>query len=232
MTIKKGFFITGTDTGIGKTFCSRLLADTFARSVPVTYMKPVQTGCRKLEDGSWYIPDYEYLLCGKARQVLTVKEHVPYCFEPACSPHLAARLAGVRIELSHIAACFDAIRRSHSGLILVEGAGGVCAPVNEQEYMIDIMKALRLPIILVTTPRLGTLNHTLLSLAMIEKYSGTLAGVIVNNSVNLTRDYIYLDNIAFIRNRCAMLPALETDYCASINDEIRIFCDELQRHYQ
>jgi dethiobiotin synthetase len=109
----------------------------------------------------------------------------------------------------------------------VEGAGGVCDPVNEQEYMIDIMKALRLPIILVTSPRLGTLNHTLLSLAMIEKYSGTLAGVIINNSANHTRDYIYLDNIAYIRNRCAGLPILETDFCTSITDEIRIFCDEL-----
>ena len=85
-----GLFVTGTDTDIGKTYVSRLLADTLAESMTVTYMKPIQTGC---EGDKLSSPDFDFVMAGKAKPVVGFDIHVPYRFAPACSPHLAADLA-------------------------------------------------------------------------------------------------------------------------------------------
>jgi dethiobiotin synthase len=227
----KGFFITGTDTGIGKTYISRLLADTFAESAPVTYMKPVQTGCTKNPDGSWTVPDYEFVMQGRAKKVLALEKQAPYCFEPACSPHLAAQQAGVAIDPAYIISCFNDICVNHPGLILVEGAGGILVPFFPGYYMLDVMKAMELPIIVVTSPELGTINHTLLSLTVLKNCNLPIAGVIINNSRNHEKEFIYKENIRFIRNFSAPVPVLETEFNASISDALRIFCNELRRNY-
>lgn len=96
---KKGFFITGTDIDIGKTYISKLLADTLATKSPVTYMKPIQTGCEEDENHIFRAPDFEFVMSGKANLTGTYEQHVPYRFEPTCSPHLAAELASVTISI-------------------------------------------------------------------------------------------------------------------------------------
>lgn len=162
----KGLFITGTDTGVGKTAVLAALLCALRRAgrdaVP---MKPVQTGCRRTRRGL-VPPDLESVLRSAGFPPGTSRDRrmCPYRFSPACSPHLAASRAGTRIRLSVIQKAFRQLAREHD-TVLVEGAGGLLVPMNERETMLDLMKALALPVVVVARPGLGTLNHTLLTLA-------------------------------------------------------------------
>ena len=105
----------------------------------------------------------------------------PYCFSPACAPHLAAKEAGVRVSLPVIERAFRRLSRAHD-VVVVEGAGGVLVPLNERQTMLDLMIRLRLPVLLVARPGLGTLNHTLLSLQTLHGAGLTVLGVILNQA--------------------------------------------------
>jgi len=157
--VGRGVFITGTDTGIGKTYVSRLLAEGFAYSHIVNYMKPVQTGCTRNTSGDLSAPDLEYVLASGKITDQESGDSAPYRFEPACSPHLAASRAGVTISIDHIREKFNRMANRKS-ITIVEGAGGVLAPLSETATMADLMLHLRLPVIVVAEPRIGTLNHT------------------------------------------------------------------------
>ena len=162
------FFITGTDTGIGKTVTSALLC----AALNAIYWKPIQTGTREGTDRATVMQ-----LAG-----LPLERTIPeaYCFAPPVSPHLAARLAGKRIDLRKIK-----LPRlpAHEGLI-AEGAGGALVPVNEKELMTDLMHHLKLPVLLVARSSLGTINHTLLSLAALRAARLDVRGVIMAGKPN------------------------------------------------
>jgi len=145
-------------------------------------MKPVQTGCR-LRNGVLRAPDLVESLkaAGLRFSATEMADMAPYCFRPACSPHLAAALAGERISLRHIELAFRRLNRRYDGVI-VEGAGGVMAPLNPKETMLDLMSRLRLPVVLVARPGLGTLNHTLLSLRAMKAAGLEVLGVVLNQS--------------------------------------------------
>ena len=102
----------------------------------------------------------------------------PYRFAPACSPHLAARLARTDIRLVRLHANFRRLGHRHT-CVLVEGAGGVLAPIGGRRTMRDVMAALGLPVVLVVRPGLGTINHTLLSLAALRGAKLRVAGVVL-----------------------------------------------------
>ena len=104
----------------------------------------------------------------------------PYCFQPACSPHLAARLAGQRISLNHIERAYLRLSRNYDGVI-VEGAGGVLVPLNTNESMLDLMRRLKLPVLLVARAGLGTINQTLLSLRILKDANLSVLGVVLNH---------------------------------------------------
>ena len=142
------FFITGTDTGIGKTVVSALLC----AALGAIYWKPIQTGAREGTDRTTVMR-----LAALPRD-RTLPE--AYRFAPPVSPHLAARCAGVRIELRKIK--FRRLSLASANLI-VEGAGGALVPINDTQLMIDLMWHLKLPALLVARTSLGTINHTLLS---------------------------------------------------------------------
>lgn len=181
MNLEQGVFITGTDTGVGKTFvASQLLTDLRARGHNVAPMKPVQTGCR-LRKGVLSAPDLVASLTSAGLKVSSSEkaDMAPYCFRMACSPHLAARVAGVRISLKRIEAAYRRLSRSYEGIV-VEGAGGILVPLNEKENMLDLMIRLKLPVILVARAGLGTLNHTLLSLGVLRAAGLTVLGVVLN----------------------------------------------------
>lgn len=221
------FFITGTDTDIGKTHISRLLIDTMSHFYPSTYMKPVQTGCSEDGHGNLIAPDYDYVMKGKATPSLDVRNHLPYRFRTPCSPHLAAvREGSPEIEISII---LDAYQRlaANSMNIIVEGAGGVLAPINSREYMVDLMKAMNLPVILVSSPHLGTINHTLMSIEVLKKNGICLAGVVMNNARNIPVDYLYNENIRFIAEKIQPLPLLETGYNSVKEQELHAFIRKL-----
>ena len=173
----RGYFITGTDTDAGKTAVTASLGKHMGALLHDRLMliKPVQTGCLKQPDGSWLAPDeavYAELGCrGRAL----------FRYEPPCSPHLAAALAGDTLSVASLA---EAVRGAlpEGDAVLVEGAGGCQVPLNDDENMMDLMLALGLPVILVTANRLGCINHALLSLEALQSRGLRCAGVILNRT--------------------------------------------------
>ncbi len=173
-----GFFITGTDTGVGKTVVAAALARALARSGRrVGVMKPVASGAEQTAEG---MRSADALALIAAANVPAPYEWVnPYCFLPAISPHIAARECGVAIDLAHIRARFDALA-GHADCVVVEGAGGWLAPVTDSAAMADLALALRLPVILVVGLRLGCLNHALLTHESIGAKGASFAGWVAN----------------------------------------------------
>jgi len=206
-----GIFITGTDTGVGKTIISAALlcglkstgvhTDAFtlklrneSERVDAVYMKPVQTGCLK-KSGQLIAPDLELVdsladinPSGKERQLTS-----PYRFRQACSPHLAAALERRNISLSKIMKAFAGLKSRHD-FVIVEGAGGILTPLSWQYSMLDVMKSLSLPVILVARPGLGTINHTLLSLRELRRAKLNILGVVLNYSSAKTKGIIEASN--------------------------------------
>jgi dethiobiotin synthetase len=174
----RGWFIAGTDTGVGKTRAACALLTALVRSGrKAVGMKPVASGGRKTAAG---------LRCGDAEALLAAgaiaAEYTdvnPYCFEPAVAPHLAASATGVEIDLREIASRFHKLRRL-TEWIVVEGAGGWLTPINARESMADVAAWLQLPVILVVGMRLGCLNHALLTQRAIRAAGLPLAGWVAN----------------------------------------------------
>jgi len=162
------FFITGTDTGVGKTVTSALLC----AALDAVYWKPIQTGSRQGTDRATVVE-----LAGLPRE-RTLPE--AYIFRPPVSPHLAARLAGRRIDLRRVHAPKLGPRDS----LVVEGAGGVLVPVNERQLMTALIERLGFPVLLVARTTLGTINHTLLSLAALRTARLEVRGVIMVGKTN------------------------------------------------
>ncbi len=169
-----GFFVTGTDTGVGKTLIScALLRALAAYGKKVIGMKPVAAGS---EGGQWL--DVEQLIA--ASNISVVRELInPYAFEPPVSPHIAAQQAGVDIDLAVIRAAYRKLS-IEADIVIVEGAGGFLVPLNCTQTGADLAKALNLPVILIVGMRLGCLNHALLTAQSIRSTGLPLAGWIAN----------------------------------------------------
>jgi len=196
-----GIFVTGTDTGVGKTVVAATLLALLRRDgIDAVPMKPVQTGCES-RGAEWIAPDIEFALriaglnssCRDEMEIMC-----PYRFEPACSPHLAAERSGRTIEVDHILDCFQKLSGRHK-IVVVEGAGGVLVPVAENVMMVDLMVHLGLPVVLVARPGLGTINHTLLSLRGLNHAGLNVLGVIFNETEAGPHGYIEQDNCETIR---------------------------------
>ena len=167
-------FVTGTDTGVGKTVAAcALLRAHAALGLRAVGMKPVASGF-----GSGGNEDVRALeAAGNVRAPLAARN--PYSFAPAIAPHLAARRAGVKIELGRIDAAYRELAR-RADRILVEGAGGAFSPLDDKHDMLDIASTIGLPVLLVVGVRLGCLNHALLSALAIRARGLTLAGWVAN----------------------------------------------------
>mgnify|MGYP002640775035 CR=1 FL=1 len=190
-----GYFITATGTDVGKTIVTAgFLRYLRKQGHNAVSMKPVQTGAECI-DGQWTAPDLE--VHWKAVGVEPSDEMralmAPFTYEPACSPHLAGRLAGHYPELAPIGDALHQLEAEYD-TVLVEGAGGIYAPINETETMLDLMKAVGYPVILVAHRGLGTINHTLLSIEVLRNAGLSIAGVVFNEVEALEPDYIKQDN--------------------------------------
>jgi dethiobiotin synthetase len=172
--VQAGFFVTGTDTGVGKTlFCSELLRALARAQRRCTGMKPVASGAQRGPQG---LRNDDAMALLQASSVKGPYDCVnPYCFEAAVAPHIAAHEAGVDINLDHIAACARALLE-HCDWLVVEGVGGWRAPLGTQLTVADMATRLNLPVILVVGVRLGCLNHALLTLESIHRSGLPLAG--------------------------------------------------------
>ena len=162
-----GVFVTGTDTGVGKTVAATCLAHAW-RAV---YWKPIQTGTATGDDDTATVIALAGLSPGRVAAPV-------YALREPLSPHAAAELEGVTITMDAI------VPPSTVHPLVVEGAGGILVPLNDRDFMIDLMARLALPVILVARSTLGTINHTLLSLAALRGRGLPIAGVIVNGPPN------------------------------------------------
>lgn len=173
-----GYFVTGTDTGVGKTTVSRaLLAAATARGLRTRCLKPAESGCLRRPDGGLVAQDalglWEATDRGQALDSVCL-----YRFEAPVAPGVAAEGEGSAIELGVIRAGLDAIRQSGPDLVLVEGAGGLLVPMGHGRTIADLAVALALPLLIVSRPTLGTINHTLLTIEAARARGLAVHGVI------------------------------------------------------
>ena len=195
-----GVFVTGTDTGIGKTHCSAVLLHALrARGQRAVGMKPVASGCER-SDGAWRNEDALALIAASDPRP-TYADCNPFALRLPLAPELAARDAGVEVRLQPI---LDAHARlaASADAVVVEGVGGWAAPLSAQLMQSDLVHALELPVVLVVGLRLGCLNHALLSARAIAADGCRLAGWIAN-AIDPAMDAVE-DNIAML---AARLPA-------------------------
>lgn len=162
----KDVFVTGTDTGVGKTLLSALLVAALDRK----YWKPIQTGTSEGTDRNTIM---------KWADVPLTRTHAEaFTFAPPVSPHLAAREAGVRIDITGIR------RPADPDAIVIEGAGGVLVPINETAYMLDLMRHLQSSVLVATRSTLGTINHTLLTVSALRQAGLDIIGVVMVGEEN------------------------------------------------
>lgn len=174
-----GFFVTGTDTGVGKTCVSLgLMRALQSQGRCVLAMKPVASGCVASEAG--VRNDDAEQLRAQASIAASYELVNPYALEPAVAPHLAAHAAGVGIEIPVIEAAFTQLA-ALGDCVVVEGVGGWSVPINEIETMADLALALNIPVIMVVGIRLGCLNHALLTADVIRRSGVRLAGWVANH---------------------------------------------------
>ncbi len=193
----QGLFITGTGTEVGKTVVTAgLLRGLRARGVDAVPAKPVQTGGTPC-DGGFQAPDLQFALAvaGLEPDADELRLMSPYCYEPACSPHLAGRMAQHYPDAGHIKTCVETLADQHD-CVLVEGAGGIMVPLDESTSTLDLMCALGWPVLLVSHTGLGTINHTLLSVEVLRAAGLDILGVVFNNIEEGTEDsaFIRADN--------------------------------------
>ncbi len=187
--------VCAIDTDIGKSVVTGLLARFLKTGgATVITMKPVQTGClgkpedilmhRRIMESDWDQWDEQGLTC-------------PYCFPFPGSPHLAARLAGTAIDPQRLDRAMEELQAHHRWLV-VEGAGGLLVPLGEELTWLEYLRERRIPVILVTSPRLGSINHTLLSLEAIRARGVYLAGLVYNLHGDHPKE-IVLDSLRVFR---------------------------------
>lgn len=170
----RGLFVTGTDTGVGKTVTSAALLHRYRSTSSLRYWKPIQTGIEQDDDTAEV---GRLAACGKQEILVEgVRLRCPV------SPHLAAQWSGLAIRLEDVTA---PIRSQPSAVRwIVEGAGGTLVPINDSQFMTDLMLALALPVVVVARSTLGTINHTLLSLEALRARCLQVAGVVMVGEPN------------------------------------------------
>ncbi len=175
----KGIFITGTDTGVGKTYVGSGIAKTLRnQGINVGVMKPAETGCRRSGKGKLSGVDARCLM--KASRVKDSIDLVsPYRFASPLAPAMAAERESRRIDPGKILNCFRALQRTHDFMI-VEGAGGIMVPLSNKYLYLDLALDMRLPVLIVARPSLGTINHTLLTISALRQKKLHIAGVVIN----------------------------------------------------
>ena len=199
-----GLFVTGTDTGVGKTFVARGIASALcARGRRVGVMKPVETGC---SGGAARRPADALALREAAGSKLPLDRICPYQLDAPLAPDVAARLENTRIDPEVIVAAFRHIRARHD-LTIVEGAGGLLVPIVERYCMADLARDLDLPLLVVVDSKLGAINHTLLTLEAAAARGLAVCGYVLNHAS--AADEAAATN-ASVLARCTAVPCLGT----------------------
>jgi dethiobiotin synthetase len=173
-----GLFVTGTDTGVGKTYVSTGIATALKlRCVNVGVMKPAETGCR-IRAGR-LIPKDALILMKSAHVKDPLSLVNPYRLRKPLAPAVSAAREGKKIDPDKIIKAFNTMREKHDFMI-VEGAGGIMVPLCGQYTYLDLACAMGLPVLIVARPGLGTINHTLLTISALKGRNIAIAGIVIN----------------------------------------------------
>ena len=170
----RGLFLTGTDTGVGKTVVAAALMHRYRSRVPLRYWKPIQTGIEQDDDTT------TVRVLGECAEEEILAEGVR--LPRPLSPHLAARLTGQTIEIELLTWVLAV--QTETACWVVEGAGGVLVPISDRHMMTDLMEALALPVVVVASSGLGTINHTLLTLEALRRRTLRVGGVVMVGDAN------------------------------------------------
>lgn len=164
------YFITGTDTNIGKTFIASLLT----YKLKAHYFKPIQAGDLEIGGDTAFVKSMTQLSDKNFSKPV-------YALKNPLSPHEAAKRENIHIKCQKI---LDHIQKISHHPLIIEGAGGIMVPINKDEYIIDLIKKIGFPVILIARSSLGTINHTLLTIAALEHYNIPIKGIILNGDLH------------------------------------------------
>ncbi len=179
-----GYFITATDTGVGKTWCTLALMQMFqSQGLSVVGMKPVASGCR--EKGGHLLNEDAELIQQQATGIPDYERVNPYAFAPPIAPHIAAEKAKVKICLPDLQISYNELAEGNDRII-VEGVGGWRVPLGQDQSLADLVRLLGLPVILVVGLRLGCISHAIMTAEVIRADGLPLAGWVANHC---QRDY-------------------------------------------
>jgi len=203
----KHYFVTGTDTGIGKTYVTRqLMQHLKSQGKTVLGLKPIACGTQTHTHEDALIYQQENSLA------LPYDEINPYLFKEPISPHIASRLENQHLTSAQIVARMQGSLGQDVDHVFIEGAGGICVPINQDETLLDVMRALNVPIILVVGLRLGCLNHALMSVEVLKSAGLTIAGWVANP---IDAQMMYRkENVQTLREK--LDPIVELSYSVSL----------------
>ena len=198
MNSRNSFFVTGTDTEVGKTLVSgALILKLREVGLNVTGFKPVVAGTYTDSSGQKRNEDLETLRIASGLS-LNEQSLCPYILDEPAAPHLVAQKEGIHLDATLILDALDALNQKFDSVV-VEGAGGFVVPLNEQEDLGDVTQAMDLPVILVVGMRLGCINHALLTCEAIQSRQLTIAGWVANT---LSEEMPFLEeNLQTLKDR-------------------------------
>lgn len=217
----KKYFVTGTDTNVGKTLITAaLLIKAKEQGLTTMAMKPIAAGCDDIGEG---LQNDDALLLQKyislpANKKISYQQVNPVALRQAIAPHIAAQNEKRNITINQLEGLARGVFSINAQVTFIEGAGGWRVPINTRETLADLPKRLQVPVILVVDMRLGCLNHTLLTAEAIRRDGLTLAGWVANNTSANTME-AYQENKATLQN---LLPAEflgEVPYCVNATPE-------------
>jgi dethiobiotin synthetase len=195
--MNRGVIIAGTGTGVGKTvITSIILTGLRQRGIDAIPMKPVQTGATTTENGDWLIPDLDYAcrVIGLSPDEETRSRMAPFCYRNPYSPHLAAEIENREPpNPERIRKCVEELL-DEAPAVIVETAGGIMVPLNKNQTNLDLILLLNMPVILAADAGLGTINHTLLSIRVLQDSGVKLLGVILSETRPVEDKQILQDN--------------------------------------
>lgn len=198
-------FVTGTDTNIGKTYVSCLLLKKWnEQGLQTIGLKPIASGCEWI-DGQFINRD-SHILQQAASINLTYAQVNPFCLKMPVAPHIAAQKEKLQLTVQKISSHIQKIAQINHDAMLIEGVGGLMVPLNKKELQLDLIKDLNMPVLFVVGLKLGCLNHTLLSIAMLKAYQTPIKGWMINHIDPSTE--CADENIATLKHHLKEIPYL------------------------
>lgn len=176
--MRRGFFITATDTGVGKTVITAALIKTIGiLGLRPCGMKPIETGC--IKEGDVLIPSDGMFIKAIAHMEEDIRFISPCCFKSPLAPLPASEIEGISVDLEKIKKAYTELSKNYDAVV-VEGIGGLLVPIKRDYFVLDLIREFGLPTIVVSRPGLGTINHTMLTVKYAIKEGLDVAGIIIN----------------------------------------------------